>query len=127
MTQRDQTMRLTRRAALGAGAASAVVAALATAPLEAWAAAAASAKANQLEPAAGSWRTWVLESGSQLRPPAPPDRALTRSEIDTLRAMTAERDAAALDQVSYWDSGAPGSRTQTPRPPPYRRSRTYAG
>jgi membrane-associated phospholipid phosphatase len=30
--------------------------------------------------------------------------------MDALRAMAAERDAAALDQVSYWDSGAPGYR-----------------
>src|SRR5438045_4544932 len=110
MTQPDTaTMRLTRRAALGAGAASAMAAALATAPRGAWAAAP-HASADQIEPAAGGWRTWVLESGSQLRPPAPPDRTVARSEIDTLQAMTAERDVAGLDQVSYWDSGAPGYR-----------------
>ena len=109
MTRRHTTIRLTRRAALGAGAASAVVAALGSAPRSAWAAPR-GASASQLEPGAGGWRTWVLDSGSQLRPPAPPDRAATRSEIDALRAMTAERDAAALDQVSYWDSGAPGYR-----------------
>src|ERR1700694_2521455 len=99
MTRRHTTIWLTRRAALGAGAASAVVAALGSAPRSAWAAPQ-SASASQLEPGAGGWRTWVLDSGSQLRPPAPPDRAATRSEIDALRAMTAERDAAALDQVS---------------------------
>src|SRR5438552_8183633 len=109
MTQRDATMRLTRRAALGAGAASAVVAALGQVP-QGVLAAPRSASAHQLEPEAGGWRTWILESGSQLRPPAPPDRGATRLEIEALRAMTVQRDTAALDQVSYWDSGAPGYR-----------------
>lgn len=108
MARRDMSLRLSRRAALGAGAASAVVAALGTSR-GAWAAAQ-SARADQTEPEAGGWMTWVLESGSELRPPAPPDRGATRSELDALRAMAAERDAAALDQVSYWDSGAPGYR-----------------
>src|SRR5207245_11807101 len=68
------------------------------------------ASASQLGRSAGGWKTWVLESGDQLRPPAPPDRGATRLEIEALHAMTAEREAAALDQVSYWDSGAPGYR-----------------
>src|SRR5207247_2638645 len=101
------TTRVTRRAALGAGAAGALVAALGNAPRGAWAAAAPSTKAAQLERGAGGWRTWVLESGSELRPAPPPDRGATRVEIDALRAMTSERDAAGLDQVRYWDSGAP--------------------
>ena len=32
-----------------------------------------SASSGQVEPNAGSWKTWVLTSGSQLRLPAPPD------------------------------------------------------
>ena len=110
MVRRNSPTGLTRRAALGAGAAGALVAALGNAPRSAWAAAAPRTKAAQLEQGAGGWRTWVLESGSELRPPAPPDRSATRLEIEALRAMTSERDAAALDQVSYWDSGAPGYR-----------------
>src|SRR5205814_428922 len=109
MAGRDLTSGLTRRAALGAGAASAVVAALGYAPRSA-SAAQASATAANVEPGAGGWRTWVLESGSQLRPTAPPDRGTTRLELDELRNLSLARDAAALDQVSYWDSGAPGYR-----------------
>src|SRR5216683_2598551 len=109
MARRNVTIGLTRRAALGAGAASAVVAALGSTARSAWAAPR-SAIASQLEPGAGGWRTWVLDSGSQLRPSAPPDRASTRTEIEALRAMAGERDAAALDQVTYWASGAPGYR-----------------
>jgi membrane-associated phospholipid phosphatase len=108
MSWRETTI-LTRRAALSAGAASAVVAALGTAPRGARAAAQ-SPNSSRLEPGASGWKTWVLDSGSELRPPAPPDRAVTRAELDALRALAAERDAAALDQVSYWDSGAPGYR-----------------
>jgi membrane-associated phospholipid phosphatase len=109
MVRRDLPSGLTRRAALGAGAASAVVAALGHGPRSAWAAAG-STSATWLEPGAGSWRTWVLESGTQLRPTAPPDRTATRSELDELRSLSRARDSAALDLVSYWDSGAPGYR-----------------
>ena len=60
MTRRHTTIRLTRRAALGAGAASAVVAALGSGPRSAWAAPQ-SASASQLEPgrAAGGPGSWI--------------------------------------------------------------------
>jgi hypothetical protein len=29
---------------------------------------------SMIEPSAGTWRTWVLTSGSELRPPAPPEQ-----------------------------------------------------
>ena len=63
-----------------------------------------------LEPGAGGWRTWVLASGSELRPPPPPGEATARAELAELRALAARRDAAALDEVAYWDAGAPGYR-----------------
>ena len=85
-----------------------MVAALGSAPRGAWAAT--SAPADRVEPEAGGWRTWVLESGAELRPPAPLDRTTTRSEIIELRALAEQRDAAALDKVSYWDNGAPDYR-----------------
>jgi membrane-associated phospholipid phosphatase len=68
------------------------------------------ASLGPVEAAAGHWRTWVLESGSQLRLPQPPDDATTGAEIEELRSLTARRDAAALDQVAYWDAGSPGYR-----------------
>jgi membrane-associated phospholipid phosphatase len=108
MARRNLTTQLSRRTALRTGVAGAVVAALGSAPRGAWAAT--SAPADRVEPEAGGWRTWVLESGAELRPPAPPDRTTTRSEIVQLRALAEQRDAAALDQVSYWDTGAPGYR-----------------
>ena len=33
----------------------------------------------QVEPEAGTWQTWVLESGSQLRLPVPPDEQDTET------------------------------------------------
>ena len=65
---------------------------------------------GQLGEGAGAWRTWVLASGSQLRLPPPPTRKDTRAEIDELKALAAGRDAAALDLIRYWDTGAPAYR-----------------
>jgi membrane-associated phospholipid phosphatase len=63
-----------------------------------------------IEPEAGSWKTWILESGAQLRPEAPPDETATQAELAELHAMVADRDAVALDRISYWDAGSPGYR-----------------
>jgi membrane-associated phospholipid phosphatase len=63
-----------------------------------------------VEPQAGSWKTWVIVSGRQLRVPPPPDRAATEKELSELTEMAARRDRAALDRVSYWDTGAPSYR-----------------
>jgi membrane-associated phospholipid phosphatase len=65
---------------------------------------------EQVEPSAGNWKTWVLTSGSQLRVPPPPDQAASAAELQQLRALATRRDAAALDRVGFWDTGAPGYR-----------------
>jgi membrane-associated phospholipid phosphatase len=70
----------------------------------------AAGQAGPLEPGAGGWRTWVLASGGELQPPPPPGEAAARAELAELRALAARRDAAALDEVAYWDAGAPGYR-----------------
>ena len=67
-------------------------------------------QADAVEPQAGSWNTWVIVSGRQLRVPPPPDRAATEKELSELSQMAAGRDRAALDRVSYWDTGAPSYR-----------------
>jgi membrane-associated phospholipid phosphatase len=68
------------------------------------------AQVDQIEPRAGTWQTWVLSSGDQLRPAAPPDEAATAAELAALQAMVADRDADALDRIVYWDAGSPGYR-----------------
>ena len=66
--------------------------------------------ATPIEPHAGSWRTWILASGDELRPAAPPGAAQSQSELATLRTVAATRDADALDSIAYWDTGSPGYR-----------------
>ena len=64
----------------------------------------------RVEPNAGSWQTWVLESGSQFRLDAPPDEAATVEEIAQLMEMAAARDEAALQEIAYWSAGPPSYR-----------------
>jgi membrane-associated phospholipid phosphatase len=63
-----------------------------------------------MEPQAGGWHTWVLTSASEFRPGAPPDATATRSELDQLQALAEQRDAVSLDQIAFWDTGAPSYR-----------------
>src|SRR5262249_27258639 len=44
-----------------------------------------------VEPQAGTWKTWVIGSGPQLRVPPPPDRAASEKELDELALMAAMR------------------------------------
>jgi hypothetical protein len=60
---------------------------------------------GQIEPHAGTWRTWLLSSGSQLRRAPPPDRRATAAEIRQLKDLAAQRDGAALDQIAFWNTG----------------------
>jgi hypothetical protein len=57
-----------------------------------------------IEPGAGSWRTWFLGGGSDLRLPAPPD---STGELTQVRAMLGQVDAAMQDRIAFWDAGAP--------------------
>jgi hypothetical protein len=68
------------------------------------------ANTGQIEPQAGTWKTWVLTSGSQLRPAAPPDATATRAEIEQLKALAAQRDQAAQQRIDFWSVGAPAFR-----------------
>src|SRR5262249_33432822 len=63
-----------------------------------------------VEPRAGTWKPWVLKSGSELRLPAPPDAKATITESEELRALAGRRDAVALEQIRYWDFGSPSHR-----------------
>lgn len=80
-------------------------------PLHSGAAAPLSQPANQqIEPRAGMWRTWVLTSGRQLRVAPPPDQAVAAGELRQLQALASQRNAAALDQIAFWDTSAPAYR-----------------
>jgi membrane-associated phospholipid phosphatase len=108
MTHPNVTSPLTRRHALRVALAGGALAAFGrTVPTVS---AAPSRRADRIEPDAGQWKTWTLQSGTELRPAPPPNAATTRSELDTLRALEAQRDPDVLDQITYWDTGAPGYR-----------------
>ena len=47
----------------------------------------AQSNAQQIEPKAGKWQTWLLKNGSELRPPAPPDKAATDQELKELQKL----------------------------------------
>jgi membrane-associated phospholipid phosphatase len=59
---------------------------------------------------AGTWKTWVIESGQKYRALPPPDDAATETELRTLMQLAAARDRAALERIAYWDTGAPSYR-----------------
>jgi len=62
---------------------------------------------EQIEPQAGTWKTWVLTSGSQLQVAPPPDRTASTAELQQLKSMAAPRDEARAS-IAFWDTGAPG-------------------
>lgn len=66
--------------------------------------------APPMEPNAGQWQTWVVIDVAAVRPAAPPDQAATQAELKEVQAAVAGRDEAALQQIAYWDSGAPSYR-----------------
>jgi membrane-associated phospholipid phosphatase len=70
------------------------------------------ATSDQVEPKAGSWKTWVIASGSEFRAPAPPSAAATAAEIAELRRLAKGRDGTAKDQIAYWNVGPPSYRWQ---------------
>ncbi len=64
----------------------------------------------QTEPGAGAWKTWVIPSGAAYRLPPPPTGKAGRAEVQTLLRLAQQRDSAALQQIKFWDAGAPGYR-----------------
>ena len=49
------------------------------------------AQSGQIEPNAGTWKTWVIASGKDFRVPPPPDIAATTGELAQLRDLLAKR------------------------------------
>lgn len=63
-----------------------------------------------VEPEAGQWQTWVVSDVATIRPPAPPDGAVTQTELQQVQQGIAGRTEEALQQIAYWDSGTPSYR-----------------
>src|SRR5437879_11226944 len=64
----------------------------------------------QIEPNAGTWRTWVISSGRDYRVPPPPGPAETQAKLRALADLIGQNDAQARQTIAFWDSGAPSYR-----------------
>lgn len=67
-------------------------------------------KSAQIEPDAGEWRTWLISSGKDYRVPPPPDHRQTKTELRELAGLISQNDAQDLQQIAFWDAGAPAYR-----------------
>jgi membrane-associated phospholipid phosphatase len=63
----------------------------------------------QVEPTAGTWKTWLISSGRDYRLPRPADH---KSEIAQVLARQQRMDASTLEQINFWNAGGPGYRWQ---------------
>src|SRR5437588_13059032 len=59
---------------------------------------------QQVEPKAGTWKTWVISSGKDFRVPPPPDAAATIAELAELKAFSQAQDRGIDDQVRFWNA-----------------------
>jgi hypothetical protein len=63
----------------------------------------------QVEPTAGSWKTWFIPSGKIFRLAPPPNG---KNEVSLIIAMQKDMDPTLRQQISFWNAGAPGYRWQ---------------
>jgi membrane-associated phospholipid phosphatase len=61
----------------------------------------------QVEPSAGSWKTWFISSGKAYRLPAPP---AYKQEIAEVISIQQGLDSVGMQQILYWNAGAPSYR-----------------
>jgi hypothetical protein len=59
----------------------------------------------QVEPGAGNWRTWFISSGKDYRLPAP---SSYKNEIAEVLDKQKNLDAKTIQQIIFWNAGAPG-------------------
>ena len=65
---------------------------------------------RQIEPNAGSWKTWIIPSAKDYRVPAPPGPAETSTELRALADLISSNNAQTNQQITFWDAGAPAYR-----------------
>jgi len=63
----------------------------------------------QVEPNAGTWKTWFISSGKEYRLAAP---SSYKNEVARVIARQQNMDAETKQQITYWNAGAPGYRWQ---------------
>lgn len=63
-----------------------------------------------IEPDAGSWKTWVLSSGTEIAVPPPPKGQAARRDVAAVVRAAAARTDETLSDIRFWDTGSPGFR-----------------
>ncbi|MEO7924179.1 MAG: hypothetical protein ABIR30_10915 [Chitinophagaceae bacterium] len=63
----------------------------------------------QSQPNAGNWKTWFIQSGKAYRLPAP---ASYKKEIAEVLSKQKTLDSTGMQQILFWNNGAPGFRWQ---------------
>ena len=63
----------------------------------------------QVEPNAGTWKTWFIPSGKDSRLPAP---ASTKNEIAEVLAIQLKLDSQGKKNIEFWNAGPPSYRWQ---------------
>ncbi len=63
-----------------------------------------------VEPDAGSWKTWVLSSGTEVAVPPPPRGQAAERDLAAVVRASRGRTAEMLDAIGFWDTGSPGFR-----------------
>lgn len=63
----------------------------------------------QVEPTAGTWKTWFISSGKAYRLPAPSTSQYTITQV---LSQQQKLDTTGLQQILYWNAGPPGYRWQ---------------
>jgi membrane-associated phospholipid phosphatase len=59
---------------------------------------------------AANWKTWLLDSAQQIAMVAPPTPAQSQAELQTVKQRINALDEKKLEQIKYWDAGAPSYR-----------------
>lgn len=63
----------------------------------------------QVEPNAGTWKTWFISSGKDFRLPAPKNN---KTEIAEVLAIQQKLDLQGKQNIEFWNAGAPSYRWQ---------------
>lgn len=64
---------------------------------------------SQIQPDAGNWKTWVINSNEATIAP-PPSKEQTQKELGAIKDKLTRRDDKTLQQIKYWDAGSPAYR-----------------
>ncbi|MGZ5134064.1 MAG: phosphatase PAP2 family protein [Flavitalea sp.] len=64
---------------------------------------------SQVQPDAGNWKTYLLNV-SEANITAPPGKDQTQKELASIKVNVRKQDDKKLQQIKYWDAGAPSYR-----------------